>query len=307
MSLTLGELRTYCQEVASKNTSSAAGDRWIRRWINNALARICSEHSWTYYNRATKISTHVEETGTGLTATLNSREVSLSAGTFDQKWLDEKWAFHIDGEDRVTFQLVEITSPTTAKFKVGQEWPNATSAVLTFTVARHIYELETPAKRILRCEDAFSSYPLISYPPAEFDKVRQWSPTQRSQATHYTVRHGRLEIWPAPSTDVRIMAISYLRATPKYDLAAQDDNDTVVDWDPNFDDLLLKAILVEAALTQGKRAPISYSLASSEYRRRVNQCKGDDANVVDISGVIEDHGSGRGGASFERLTVTDWP
>ena len=317
MTITLGDLRVYGAEVAGKDLSSEKGDRLVQHWINGSLARICGSHMWSWYKRSERLTVLKAVTGFLLEVTDGSRDVrmvpapiaippdpQLPEEVFLEEWLTEQWHFLISDDSRVTYELAEIVDPKFARFKKGHEWTRPSGTLIQYSVSRHIYDLPEPVKRVMLVEDTFNSTDLMEMLPTSFDKLRQTSPIYKGQPTHYTIRHGKLEVWPSASDDNRTMSISYHRAAPVYGLANVSDDSLVVDWDGNFTDLLFKAMLVEASLTQGKRAPVPYQVAMGEYMLRMGQCKQDDSNVTGISGTVE---SVSGQDRFQRTRVADYP
>ena len=317
MSITLGELRLYAAEVAGKDLSSEKGDRLVMHWINGALARICGSHMWSWYKRSERITVLKAVTGVLLQVAEGSRAVRLLPApiavppavqlpeeVFLEEWLTEQWHFLVSDDARVTYELAEITDPKFARFKKGHEWVRPSGTFVAYTVSRHIYDLPEPVKRVMLVEDTFNSTDLLEMLPTSFDKLRQTSPIYRGQPTHFTIRHGKLEVWPSASDDNRVMSVSYHRAAPIYKLPSHSQDSQVVDWDGNFTDLLFKAILVEASLTQGKRAPVPYQVAMGEYMLRMTQCKQDDSNVTGVSGTVE---SVSGQSGLRRTRVADYP
>lgn len=301
MSITLSDLRLYAAENAAADPSGTTADREIQHWINQALQRVHAEARWIWFKQTGRLTVVPAESFTGLTLTQGSRVVSLSAGTFDQKYLSERWQLHVDGESRMTFELAEITSPTTALLKIGHEWPNSTSATNTGVWSRHIYQLPEGVHEILYAEDMISRARVHGLEPGDFDFRRQADPTSRQQPRFFTVRgDDEVELHPAAGSDYRTILFSYSRKAPQYRSDAV--GTTVVDFPEKFKDVLLKRILVEAALTQGDNAVVPHQAAVFEYERALQLYEGENNHTQYRGGPM---GEPQSGPNF--MDIHDWP
>lgn len=286
MAITLGDLRTFAAEIASADLSTAAGDREIQHWINNAIQRVWSEADWSWAMSEGRIYHVLAETGSAMTLTAASRTITLSGEVFEAKYLNERWHLHVNGEGSMTFEISSIESPTSATLKSGHEWAADTSSGTSYTWSRHIYPLPENAKKVLRVQSVQNRFDLTGLLPQEFDQARQATPTQRGNTPlFYTVRRGNIEFWPGPDTEThRTFILSYRRGPTTYLSDAPDGDE--VDWPSEWSDLLHKAITLEAAITQGKNAVVSYSLALKEYEDRVKLYKKEDGGVQDLAGPM---------------------
>jgi len=290
MGILLGDLRTFARETASHDVSGDTANREVQHWINMALARIWSAHSWSHANANGRITLDVEETGDALTLVEGSRALVLVAETFEQKYLDDRWHLLIDDESNLTFELAEIKSPTSALARAQHRWVRDSDTGVGYSWARHIYPLPDDAKEITNVELAQSGARVHHLSPAKFDRVRQKAPTQQGRPVYYTVRGGNFELWPAPDDTWRTLQITYRRKPPRYtatdDDTGGDDDDTEVDWPEEWADLLYKGVIAEAALTQGKNAPVTYNLAMTDFMGRLVEYKAEDSGVVNLTGPM---------------------
>jgi hypothetical protein len=306
VTITISDLRSYAAETASADVATAAGDRAINNWINKALKRIWKGHSWTHAQRDGRVFLPVEEAstavaGAGVTLTQGSRLITVGApDVIKQKYLDERWHLYIDGEGRITFELEEILTPTTARLKEGHNWPNADLALGAYTWARHIFPLPDNAKEVMRVEEMQNRLPLRYVQPHDFDPQRQSTPTTRgNQPIFYTLRQGDMEVWPASGPDPKNLLLSYRRGPPRH--KTTDPGDTVVDWVPEWDDLLLKGIDLEASVSQGENAPIPYQVALNEFVSCLKSYKAEDSGIQSLTGPMHLM-TGKSASDYQRVT-----
>lgn len=306
--ITLQELRAYAAETASADVATKAGDRSINNWINQGLQRIWKSHSWNHALRAGRIFLDTEEpsdpTTGGVTINKGERTITVAApDVIKQKYLDDRWHLYVDGEGRMTFELEEILSPTTARLLPGHNWPNDSIVDVAYTWARHIFELPDDAKEVMRVEEMQNRLPLRHVLPHDFDPQRQSTPVQRgNQPIFYTLRQGNLEVWPSSGPDAKNLLLSYRRGPPRHKVT--DPGDTEVDWVPEWSDLLLKAIVVEAAITQGENAPVEYAVALNEFRDCVKAYKAEDSGIQNMTGPMT---LMTGKSSRDYMRVTNYP
>ena len=284
MALTLGALRTYALETASSDPSGTTSSREVQKWINQAFQRIW-RHPWRWALRNGRVMIPPTESGVALVATQASRQVTLG-GTeaFKAKYLDENWALHSTSQGRILFRLGAIHAPQAAEFKTGHEWVSDSGTVSYFW-ARDQYPLPEDAKKLMRVADALSYYELEYKVPHLFDFLRQSTPsTQSPNPVYYTVRQGRVEIWPIPGDSYRVLEFAYQTKPPTYKVT--DDNTTVVDWQEEWSDMLEAAIVLQAAISQGEEAPVPYGIALREYEERYMAYKGEDSETAKLTGPM---------------------
>jgi hypothetical protein len=282
MAITLGALRTFCQEIASPDSSGSTAEREFMHWINAAIQRVFSACAWDRILHQQKITVLPVETKTTLGVTQGSLAVTLSgADSFrpgaSTKYLDDRWELHIDGETDESFELGSITSDTAATLRTGDEWTGSTASNKTCHFAKTIYALPNNAKQVTRVQILETAADVVVLPPHEFDHQRSQNPTSRWAYPRFaTLRKGKIEIWPHPGDDYCKLGITY-RKGPTV-LADADADATEVDWDEEWRDLLLRAITLEASITQGENAPVPYAIALAEFERRLANYKALDAN-----------------------------
>jgi len=203
---------------------------------------------------------------------------SAQAEVFAEKYLSEDWSLFPAGEGRLFFEIDRIDTPLTARLKAGHEWPRATVADTTYTWVRSRYELPDDFWRVYRAEDLDSFGTLRYMEPAAFDHDRASAPTQHGNRPWvYTVRGGKLEIWPGSGTDYVAVEWTYRRAPPRYDVSTPGDTET--DWPDSYSALLEAAILREASKSLGKNAPVPYAISVNEYKSKLRRIKNEDAQV----------------------------
>jgi len=287
MAITLGDLRTFAAEIASADLSTAAGDREIQHWINNAIQRVWSEADWSWANGTGRLYMELAESGSAMDLTAGSRTITLTGEVFKQKYLDDRWHLHVDGEGSMTFELASIESPTSATLKSGHEWAQADSSSTTYVWSRHIYPLPENAKQVMRVQDMQNRFDLTGLSPAAFDQARQQTPTQRGNVPlFYTIRRGNIELWPGPNaTTYRTFLLTYRRGPTTHLTDAPDADE--VDWQSEWSDLLHKAIILEASITQGKNAVVKYEMALHEYETRLKIYKAEDGGIQDLAGPMQ--------------------
>lgn len=264
MTITVGQLRTFCQEEASKDASGSTADAAFMHWINGALGRLYREITLDTTRREMRITVPPAEEVTDGVATQNSLTLTSATG-FTSKWASERWGLHIEDESQLEFELASIAagSPgTTATLRAGDEWIQATGTAKTFTFVKNKFLLtavQTIEKVQLldgRCVEVVQ--------PREFDRQKQGSPCLRGEyPTICTFRNSYLEVWPSPGETYYKLIVTYrLAYTVLADAAL--DADTV-EWDDDQLDVLKKAIMLEASMSQGTNAPVPYSIAKEEY------------------------------------------
>jgi len=313
--ITLSDVRSYAAETASADVATGAGDRSINNWINQALQRIWKGHTWSHALRAGRLYLDPEEASNSVTGGMaiatGSRLITVNPpDVIKQKYLDDRWHLYVDAEGRMTFELEEILTPTTARLLPGHNWPNVTLAITPgplgagapYTWARHIFALPDDAVEVMRVEEMQTRLPLRHVLPHEFDHQRQSTPVLRgSQPIFYTMRRGNLEVWPSSGSTGRHLLLSYRRGPPAYKVT--DPGDTAVDWVPEWSDLLLKGIVLEAAVTQGENAPVPYQIAFNEFRLCMKAYKAEDSGIQNITGPM----SLAGPVARDYMRVTDYP
>ncbi len=275
MAITLGDLRTFAQEMASPDSSGASADREFMVWINGALRRVYSELSWDKILHERKINIPIEETGTAMTVTQDSLALVLTSGTFLAKYVTDRWNLAIDGDATQVFELASIDdSPTNqnATMRDGDQWIEATATGKSYTFYQTIFSLPDNAERIERVQILASGLHVIGLEPDEFDHQRSFNIQQRGQYPRFfTFRAGNLEIWPHPGTTRVKLGISYTKGPTAYTTATADA--TTIEWEEKHRDLLEKAIMLEAAIYQGDQSPVPYGIAEREYMSRLNRYK----------------------------------
>jgi len=250
MAITLGDLRTYCREEVSPDASDGKAERSFMNWINMALSELWSRRVWDHARARYQSYLPAPTAGSNLDTTLGSTRFTLSSGTFTSTWLEENgFVIHTSGDDR-TFEFTSIDAGGTfGDVLGGQEWTLASATGLTFKVFKEKYDLPDNAQRI-EWVRLHQSRTLVAHQvPGVFDLNRQQSPTTNSsEPQFYTIRDGRMEIYPVPET-ARTLEITYVKGPPQY--LAADADATEVDWPDQFKVLLQWAIALQGTAQQG--------------------------------------------------------
>lgn len=289
MAITLGDLRTFCQEIASPNSSGLQAERDFMVWINAALIRIYTEFQWDEIDSVQKITILPVETGDLLTVTQGSLALVLTgAETFLAKYVTDEWSLSIDGESRFAFELASIDdSPTNqnATLKDGDEWIGASGSGTSYTFAKTKYTLPDDATRIQRVEVLRNGLPVHVLSPQLFDRERAVEPTQTGAWPRVCCfRNQKIEIWPHPGDSYLKLEVSYRKGPPNYSTA--DTDATTLDWPEKFEDLLQKAIQLEAALALGESSPVPFGVLAASWEECLNRYKALDANKAELTGPI---------------------
>lgn len=265
MAITLGQLRTFCQEEASKDASGSTADAAFMHWINGALGRLYREITLDTTRRELRITVPPAEAVTDGVVTQNSLAISSATGLL-AKYLSERWGLHIGGESQLEFELaalgVEGPPATTGTLRAGDEWIKASGTGKTFTFVKN--KILLTAVQTVEEVQLLDGRQVPVLQPRDFDRRKQESPCNRGEfPTVCTLRNSYLEIWPSPGEDYYKLIVTYrLAYTPLADAAL---DAVTIEWDDDQLDVLKKAIVIEASASQGSNAPVPYAVAMSEY------------------------------------------
>lgn len=289
MATTLGDLRTFCAEIASPDSAGDTAQREFLVWINSALSRLHAEFSWDELDHERKILVPPEETGVALGVTQDSLSVTLGgAETFASKYVTEEWDLIVTGDNYQTFRLASIDdSPTNqaGTLRPGDEWIEATNAAATYYWIKRRFELPDNTIQVTRVQILNTYLPIRILEPAEFDSLSASNVTQRGNYPQVaTFRDGKLEIWPHPGSTRVKLGITYRKGPTVYETNTLDTVE--IEWPDHWRDLVQKAISLEASVTQGPDAPIPYQLARMEYEECLKRYKAIDTNKYPVSGPI---------------------
>lgn len=285
MALTLADLRTFASETAGADANSTSADREVNYWINSAFARLWAIHNWGHAQAVARLIMLPSESGAAMTVTQGSRTVTLTGETFDDKYVDEKWSLTVEGESQLTFVLKRIDTPTSAVLRDDDLWIRAANASATYTFARYIYPLPEGAWRVDRVENLDSFTEIQRLSPRDFDRERAIGQTSRSgHPIFFTIRDESIELWPAAGSSYVPIELSYTKQCPTYKVA--DPGEREVDWPESKQDVLLRAIMLEASITQGDASPVDYKLAKLEFEQALKAHRGTDSNRANLSGPM---------------------
>jgi hypothetical protein len=268
MSITLGQLRTFCQEIASKDAAGSTAEREFMHWINGAEERLYLQSSPDITRR--QILFTVPPVDTSIAdgvATLNSLTITSVTG-FPATIVSDRYGIHITGEDRIEFEGATRVSANQVTLRAGDEWIQASATALAFYLVKNKFSIPSVAEIYsVKLKDGRE---VMYLDPQSFDLRKQLNPCYRSDIPlYFTLRNDWLEIWPSPSTNYYKLNVTYrLGFTPHSSAAAADGGDadsTVLVWPDRWLGVLKKAILIEAAVTQGVNAPVPYPIALQEF------------------------------------------
>jgi len=279
---TLGDWKAY----VSDNWSSAAdgqSDRVILRWINSALRKLITDNTWSFYKRRARINLNQAEAGVAITTTQASRLISLGgAEIFKQKYVDEQWDLHFDDDTKRTYRLKEVLGNDTQQARMIEEhkFVGASLAAAGYKFVRSVYPLPDRVHQVLHVQLDSLSVPLVDLLPSEFDDLKQDQPTLTGEPTHYTVRGGNLEVWPAldTATTLSAVALSLVRRPKVYTLSDSDDEE--LDWDDRYDDLLEAALDLEIATKGRGSTQLDAGLSLTLYTQRLATNKATDQGAI---------------------------
>lgn len=272
---TLGDWKTYVQDNAA-DMSDGKADRVTLRLINNALRTVATDHHWGFYRGSQRINLDQAASGSDLSITTGTRQATLgSSEIWLQKWVDEGWYLSITAETRFLFELKEIVSPAVARLLDEQEYVASTVSSGAYKLLRSKYDL--PRNTIELKEVRLGSQSGFTYmSPVDFDRYREVNSTTFGQPTYFTIRADTLEVWPPLDTSTTRDAVlfTYTRRPDEYD--AQSDEDTELDWDSRFDDLLEAALDCEIAYKLAGSTVIDPEKADMVYRQKLARYKAED-------------------------------
>ena len=279
-----GDLLTFAGEVASPDSSGATATREFVYWINAALARLYAEQSWNHTLGVAKITIVPEEAATGIA--INKGAVAFTIGSdLLAKYVDDKWDFHIDAEPDQSFRVQTKVDADNGVMEAQDIWIQANLSGGTGSWHKTVYDLPDNAKEIYSVRLMQTRDQLVGVIPHKFDVYRIEQPKEVGFPRIYTLRDNKIEIWPAPSSDYYSLTISYRKAPARYTTATA--TTTEIDWPQEWEDLVQKAIQVEAAITLGEDSPIPYMLAKSEFEERLENYKALDSKKDTPSGPMQ--------------------
>lgn len=286
MALTLGDLRTYCREIASPDSAGTTAEREFNVWINAALARVYMELEWDKLQHQATIPIEIaEEYSSDLTLVLGSSAVYSAGGNLLAKYVTEEWDMVVDGESQRVFRLGTFTDVNNATMRTGDRWSQASAAGKSVTFAKTKYSLPDNAFQVQRVQVLQSGAPLARLTPEEFDRQKAFNATLLSgHPRFYTLRDETLEVWPHPGTTYVDLGISYRKGPTIYTVASLDSAE--IEWPVTYADLIYKAILLEAAITQGEDSPVPYPVALREFDHRLGRFKNLDSDRRERAGPM---------------------
>lgn len=289
MALTLGDLRTFCQDVASPDSVGDKSERDFMVAINSALARIYTGFQWDEIDHVQKITVPPSESGSELVTTQGSLSISLGgAETFLSKYVDDEWALLVDSEDRFNFELASIDdSPTNqnATLKAGDEWIKASGSSLSYSFVKHKHDLPNNATRVVRIEALRNGFPIDMVSPETFDHYRAGDPNQTGSWPRVACfRNRKVEIWPVPGNEYMKLEVTYRKGPPQY--TTNDADSTELEWNDVHKDLVYKALQLEFSLIDGEAARLPLGQAAASWEECLGRYKALDSAKAKLTGPM---------------------
>lgn len=282
MTITLGDLRQHCADLAHDAADTKAG-RVRMNWIRAALTRLQFAHDWKWFYATQRLTLDVEVTGSDLTVTQDGNTF-VRGSTWTSTFLTELWDCMVDADSTMAFQFSAIAT-VTATLATGQEWLQSSGSSKTYTMSRFRYSLpDNAVGRVLAVRDLTSYRKIPGVLVEDFDAQRSRFPHRRGQPECFTVRDPRyIELFPGNDSTRRALQVTYLR---KVTLPADADaTGTSIDWPDEYRDLILKALSLEASIWLGVSAKIQYPIAKAEYESCLAATKNRDSKYVDRADV----------------------
>jgi hypothetical protein len=295
MTTYLSELKTFAQQIASKDDSDETADFEHLGWINDALADIVSRCGWDSYTKERKLNVPPQENVTGATLTQDSLAVSVTGagGSLESKYANGLWKMHVEGEAQWVPELAAVAAGgLSGTLRAGDEWIQSTlsgTGTLYFTQER--FDLPDDCFSIKRVQVMQSGQNLFCCTPEKFDQVRSIYPSQLGVYPQYfTSRDNKLEFWPHPGETRIKLSLTYFKGPAVFTLAQYQTPGTPevteVDWPDHMKELLKKAILLQASVTQ-EDPPVPYNIAERQLNMAVERWRGMDQERVDTAGPID--------------------
>lgn len=285
MTITLGDLRTFCAEIASPDSAGSTHDREAMVWINNALQRLYSDADWDESLASRLLTVLPEESGTTGILTQGSLAFAVTvAETIEDKYVDDEWDLAIGTEGDQIFRLASKADDQNATFRAGDEWILASATGVSWTARQSKYDLPDDAREVTRVQLMSSGEDLQFLPNHTFDHMKGHDPTYTGTPRYFTLRDRGIEIWPHPGSSYEKLGLNYRKGATFLADAALDA--AVIDWPDQQKDLLLKAVALEASITQGENSPIPYPLALNDYTMRLRKYRGLNANKAHLAGPL---------------------
>lgn len=275
----LGDLRRFVVEACAADMADGKADRLAVLWINEALADLHAAHRWRWYQGAGQVVLSPVVSGVAASITANSTRITLGGTeTFLQAWLDDRWALHFDGASPVLYRLASIDAGNQQAGYLDAAYVGATDAAGDYDVVPTRYVLPDDAQGITEALLASTRTPIHFLEPGEFDRYRYDTASQRGDPIYFTVRSGYVEPWPAPTAGLRALTFSYTKKPPSYTTTTKDDVE--VDWKPEWDTLLRRAVRLQVAAGLGQNSPIAYDVAKLDYEQMLRSLRIEDARYA---------------------------
>jgi len=273
----------YCADYLA-DASDGKSDRVIRRLVNAALSDLYSAHPWTRFQAAAHVplspgvendDVSIAQDGTVLTFGATSPVL--------QRYLTEKWDLVLEGDASIAFRLGSIDSSTQARLANGQRWIAATAANQSHKWTRSVYPLPDGCKSIREILLSSSHAGLLPVLPTTLDAYRWDTPDYTGQPTNYAIRERELEVWPplGPDQARESVLIAYDRQPAI--LTENTDENSHVDFDSRWDDLLEAAIDVVIATRHREQSRFDMAAVTQRYLRRLEKAKGEDSQRTPAS------------------------
>jgi hypothetical protein len=282
---TFANAKQYAQDRLQDGTG-AKSNRQIERVVHRALKRINKARLWNWYLRKLRVTLNPPITMTDLSvaALTNSVQCAGGATAFSTALRQTSLVLSTKTEN---IRILSVVSSTLALTWPDQPFMGASVGENFSGTGHFIYE-RIALPRNFR---SLYSHPMQSNYLAGLTRISQddmnvlkrvWD-NRESEPIYYCIVQNHMQpdgnqwefwIWPPPSTLKSVDVIAYF-----WPEELVDDGD-LIDWDPNQDDLLDRAMDVEAAveLENDKK----YMRTEASFRRALREAKA--AERTDVGG-----------------------
>lgn len=141
---------------------------------------------------------------------------------------------------------------------------------VSYILTRPIYPLPKDVRQIRLVEILDSRLTIEPLTSEQFDMRQSEQPGNLTEYPYaYAIKKQDIHFWPYPDVAQKAIRITYDRLPPRYSSA--DPDETIVDWDGNMDELLLKAVELQLVRNQGKNATMNYGMCLREFEDAVKR------------------------------------
>lgn len=274
---TLGSLKQHVRDYTADMASGKA-TRVSLDLVNDALRELFRSHRWSrYLKRTAEIQLEQAAAGVAAALTQGSDEVVLTGENVLNTYRDDQWDLKLEGDDVTLYRAVEIMSPT--RFRLDRPWIAATDAAASYTWKRSRYPLPDGFVKLLNAHLSVSRS--IGYmEPDRFDRERFERVTETGVPQVFTVREGRVEVWPPLATTTTREALLLTFDSTPVMFTENDPDSKAADWPEVDDDLLRAAIDMQIVARHSRQTHLDPRSTQQRYMRLLGAAKSRDAGRV---------------------------